>query len=200
MRLWSFTQAPSRLTKKIHLQTAHQITMRSGGALMKFIWSAAACQGVSLRIGSRLKANSKVRRSLCERRQEKNTDRDISNSSKRRSSIERSQSNGPPATSHTQEGHVANGHPDGSPRYFCLRLRSGPGSHSDADAGGRSGHGRTTRCPRVQRMGSDVGRLCERPDPTPSLRLHNQAKLHRRFARSQRPGAVRNRSEALQGG
>src|ERR1700730_2323770 len=120
---------------------------RSGAALAKFIWSAAACQGVSLRIGSRLKANSKVRRSLCERRQEKNTDRDISNSSKRRSSSERSESNDPPATSHTPEGHVANGHLNSSPQLFCLKLQPGPGSSSAADAGGRSGHRRRTRCP-----------------------------------------------------
>src|SRR5258706_13635450 len=72
--------------QKILLQTAHQITRRSGAALTKFIWSAAACPGVSLRIGSRPKANSKVRRSLCDTRQEKNTDRDISNSSKGRCS------------------------------------------------------------------------------------------------------------------
>ena len=39
-------------------------------------------------------------------------------------------------------------------------------------------------------MGGDLGRLRERPDSTAGLRLHNQAKLHRRFARSQRPGTV----------
>src|SRR4029077_8907631 len=127
MRMWSFTQAPSSLTQKIVLQTTHQITIRSGAARSKFIWSAAACQGVSLRIGSRLKTNSKARRSLCERCQEKNTDRDISNSRQRRSSIERNQSNDPTAISHTLEGHFASGHPDGRPRHFCLKLQSGPG-------------------------------------------------------------------------
>src|SRR6266403_2689013 len=156
MRIWSFTHAPFRLTQKMPLQTTHKITTRSGAALMKFIRSAAACQDMSLRVGSRLKANSKVRHSLCERRQEKNTGRDISYSSKRSFVRERGQSDDPPATSRTQEGHGANGHPDGSPRHFCLKLQSGPGSGGDADAGGRSGHRRTTRCPCVQGVGRDV--------------------------------------------
>src|SRR5258707_9674959 len=116
-------------------------------------------------IGSRTKANSKVRRSLCERRQEINTHRDISDSSKRRFAAQRSQSNDPPATYHTHEGHFAEGHPNGCPRPSCLKLQPGPGSNRDADARSRGGHGRTARCPRVQRMGGDLGRLRERPDP-----------------------------------
>src|SRR2546428_12370415 len=75
---------------------------------------------------------------------------------------QRSRSNELPAIPDTWKGQVANRGPDDSPRHFCLKLQSGPGSNSDAGAGGRSGHGRTTRCPRVQRMGGDFGRVRER--------------------------------------
>ena len=47
-------------------------------------------------------------------------------------------------------------------------------------------------------MGGDVRRLRECPGAATGVRLHNQAKLPRRFARPQRPGTVRNRSEAFQ--
>ena len=61
-----------------------------------------------------------------------------------------------------------------------------------------------SRCPAgcagIQRLGSNVGRLRERPGATIGLRLHNQAKLQRRFAGPKRPGTVRDRSKALQGG
>src|SRR6266403_5377812 len=62
------------------------------------------------------------------------------------------------------------------PRHFCLWLQQESGNNRDACTGGRSGHGRTTRRSRVQRVGSDVGRIRERPDSTTGLRLHRQAK------------------------
>jgi hypothetical protein len=43
---------------------------------------------------------------------------------------------------------------------------------------------------RVKRMGGHLGRLRERADPTPGLRLHSEARLQRGFARPQRPVTV----------
>ena len=136
IRIWSFTGAPFSVTRKISLETTHQTTTRSGAALTKVIWSTAVCPGRSLRIGFRLKANSKVRRSLCEPQEEKNTDREISSSNKRHSMGEWSHSNAGPGTLHTHEGHFANRHPHGSPRHFCLKLQSGPGSNNGTGARG----------------------------------------------------------------
>jgi hypothetical protein len=59
MRLWSFTQAPFRLTQKVLLQTGRQVTKKSGAAHMKFILSVTACQAMSLMIGSGLNVSSK---------------------------------------------------------------------------------------------------------------------------------------------
>jgi len=76
-------------------QSPHPITTRSGVALTKSIGSAAASLAKSLRTGSRPNAKSKSRRTSCVPREEKSTDRDIS------------QSNKPPATARTRASDLA---------------------------------------------------------------------------------------------
>src|SRR6266404_781654 len=207
------TQVPFRLTQRILLLTRHQVTKKLGAAHMKSILSVTASQAMSLMIGTGLNANSK--RSLCSPktgivfrsglhrlRKSKLT---ISATRKRLKgqsddgADDFTKGNEPSPILATRKVHLANRGPDAGPWHFCLRVQQGSGNNSDVSTRGRSDHGRNTQCPHVWRMGGDLGRLCQRRDPPPSLRLHHQAKLHRRFACPQRPGAVRNRSKALSG-
>ncbi len=63
MRLWSLTQVPFRLTRKMLLETTHQVRRKSGAAHTKSILSVRASQAMSLMIGTGPNVNSK--RSLC---------------------------------------------------------------------------------------------------------------------------------------
>jgi RND family efflux transporter MFP subunit len=72
----------------------------------------------------------------------------------------------------TRKIQLANGGPDASPGHFCLRVQQESGNSSGVSAGGRSGHGGNARRPDIQRMGGDLGRVRQRPDPTPSLGLY----------------------------
>jgi hypothetical protein len=53
------TQVPFSLMQRILLQTTHQVTKKSGAALMKFILSATASQAMNLMIGSGPNVSSK---------------------------------------------------------------------------------------------------------------------------------------------
>src|SRR5229473_1247961 len=132
-----------------------RIMTRSGAGPTKSILSAAASQAKSLRTGSRPNANLKVRCFLYEPLQEKSREHDkfeLQNAwTKWRYAGQRNRSNELPAIRDAWKSQVANRGPDGSPRHFCLRVQQRSGNNSDAHTRGRSGHGRSTRCPRVQR-------------------------------------------------
>jgi hypothetical protein len=53
------TQVPFSLMQRILLQTTHQVTKKSGAALMKFILSATASRAMNLMIGSGPNVSSK---------------------------------------------------------------------------------------------------------------------------------------------
>ena len=162
----------------------------------------AESQDVTLMTGSRPNTNSKIlgiRRDTIRRRARELRIQNAKTTGPTALYQPAEHSNELPAMRNWWKGQVVKCRPDGNLRNFCLRVQQKSGNNRDVGTRGRSGYGRNARCPNVWRMGGDLGWLRQRRDPTPSLRLHHQAKLQRRFACPQGPSAVRNRSEALSG-